>query len=102
MIAPLIKWDHSQDWFVAEYDMNSTAITSERKITVELKSEDQKYMAGHIIDGEIDSFSNFRNFKMFFSIVFRSLFIAGNIILTFCSGDNCFHDTWSKFQWFRH
>lgn len=66
MIAPLIKWDHSQDWFVAEYDMNSTAITSERKITVELKSEDQKYMAGHIIDGEIDSFSNFWNFKMIF------------------------------------
>lgn len=61
MIAPLIKWDHSQDWFVAEYDLNKTEITSERRVSIELKGEDHKYMAGHIIDGIISTIprSNF-------------------------------------------
>lgn len=51
MLASLIKWDHSQDWFVAEFDMNSTQITSERKVTISLDQEDFQYMSGHIIDG---------------------------------------------------
>lgn len=52
MIAPLIKWDHEQDYMVAKFDA-SKDITSERKVTINLKEEDHQYMAGHIIDGKI-------------------------------------------------
>lgn len=53
MIAPLFKWDHSTDWFVAEFDINKTSVTSERKVTILIKEEDHKYMTGHIIDGRV-------------------------------------------------
>lgn len=52
MIGSLIKWDHEQDWFVAEFDLKKTEITSERKVTIIIKEEDYQYMTGHIIDGE--------------------------------------------------
>lgn len=53
MISPLIKWDHSQDWFVSVYDVNKTEITSERKLTINIAEDEYQYMSGHIIDGNI-------------------------------------------------
>lgn len=50
MIAPLIKWDHQEDYMVAKFDATKD-ITSERKVTINIKDEDQQYMKGHIIDG---------------------------------------------------
>lgn len=52
MISPLIRWEHSQDWYVPHYDQSRTDITSERKLTVTLSEEEYKYMAGHVIDGK--------------------------------------------------
>lgn len=52
MIAPLIKWDHSQDWLVVRYGEKSKDIIFERKITVSLSNEECSYMKGHIIDGK--------------------------------------------------
>lgn len=53
MIAPFITWDHSQQLFVAAFDINKTEVTSERKLTVSLKDEDHEYMKGHVIDGKL-------------------------------------------------
>lgn len=55
MIAPLIKWDHAQDFMVAKFD-DTKDITSERKVTISLKEEDHQYMTGHVIDGKIHKF----------------------------------------------
>lgn len=51
MISPLILWDHSQDWFVGEYDEQSTNASCERRIILNIDDEDSQYMSGHIIDG---------------------------------------------------
>lgn len=51
MISPLIEWDHSQDWFIAEFDINKTQVTSERQVIINIREEDFRYMLGHVIDG---------------------------------------------------
>lgn len=51
MVAPLVLWDHSQDWFSGEYDEKANQVACERKFVVNLKDEDTAYMSGHIIDG---------------------------------------------------
>lgn len=54
MISPLILWDHSQDWFSGEYNENSTQISCERKLVIDVDNEENQYMTGHIIDGEFE------------------------------------------------
>lgn len=110
MLAPMIKWDHAQDYKVAKFDATKE-ITSERKVTISLREEDHQYMAGHIIDGMFHEYvfykfspiSEFVQFFVGFSIslpkyfwIFlskrirlsftlitcRSLLIACNLILT--------------------
>jgi fatty acid synthase len=49
MIAPLIKWDHSEDYFVFKFDER---ISSEKSFPVTLADQDYDFMAGHEIDGE--------------------------------------------------
>lgn len=51
MISPLILWDHSNDWFIPEFDMNTTKVTSERNVIISTIEPEYKYMMGHIIDG---------------------------------------------------
>ncbi|XP_063987869.1 fatty acid synthase-like [Diachasmimorpha longicaudata] len=51
MISPLIKWDHSDDWFV-NYDQSKSKTTSgQRRVELSISDEDYEYMAGHVIDG---------------------------------------------------
>lgn len=52
MIAPLIKWDHQQDWKVVQYDSKRKDVTCEQKLTISLSNDEYKYMAGHVIDGK--------------------------------------------------
>lgn len=52
MIAPLIKWDHKQDWRVVQYDPKNKDKTCEQKLTISLSNDEYKYMAGHVIDGK--------------------------------------------------
>lgn len=49
MISPLIKWDHSEDWYVMKFSIQKSG-SGERKVTISLDEDD--YMSGHIIDGE--------------------------------------------------
>lgn len=74
MIAPLIKWDHQEDYMVAKFDA-SKDITSERKVTINIKDEDHQYMKGHVIDGMIE----FTFYHFFF--VYPGIFFARKCIL---------------------
>ncbi|XP_015113057.1 fatty acid synthase [Diachasma alloeum] len=51
MISPLIKWDHSEDWYVLSYHQQNRITSGERMIEVSLNDELYDYMDGHIIDG---------------------------------------------------
>lgn len=50
MISPLIKWDHTEDWFVMKYSVQKDGQSGERKVTLSL--EEDSYISGHIIDGK--------------------------------------------------
>lgn len=54
MIAPLLRWDHSEDWFVMKFEVRRAANSGERKVKLSL--DEQIYIAGHIIDGIIHFF----------------------------------------------
>lgn len=49
MIAPLLKWDHSQELFVPEEIRNE--VPCERAVVVDVGESELEYMKGHIIDG---------------------------------------------------
>ncbi|XP_015113123.1 fatty acid synthase [Diachasma alloeum] len=51
MISPLIKWDHSEDWFVSCYKQKDRTTSGERQVELSISDEEFEYMAGHIIDG---------------------------------------------------
>lgn len=51
MIAPLIKYDHDQNWNVPNFSVNKN-ISFERKITIDISQEQYQYLSGHIIDGK--------------------------------------------------
>lgn len=53
MISSLIKWDHSEDWFVMKFEVQKVAKSAERKVTISL--EDYAYIGGHVIDGTLIS-----------------------------------------------
>lgn len=55
MISPLIKWDHSIDWFCMKYEVQKKSTSGERKVTISL--DEYPYIAGHIIDGRFTSTS---------------------------------------------
>ncbi|XP_055853355.1 fatty acid synthase [Episyrphus balteatus] len=52
-IAALIKWDHNEDWFVTKYENMKTKASGERIFNVNLQSDDEEYLSGHVIDGKI-------------------------------------------------
>ncbi|EDV90847.1 GH19666 [Drosophila grimshawi] len=51
-ISSLIRWDHSEDWFVTKYENMKTKASVERVFLINLAS-DEECMGGHIIDGKI-------------------------------------------------
>ncbi|XP_050524285.1 fatty acid synthase [Daktulosphaira vitifoliae] len=51
MIAPLVRWDHSEDWFVTMYRVQDKIKSGERNITISLKDDEYEYLSGHVIDG---------------------------------------------------
>lgn len=50
MIAPLIRWDHSQDWYVISFD-EATNQKAERDFKIKLNDADYENIVGHKIDG---------------------------------------------------
>lgn len=55
MIAPNIKWDHSDDWFVTNFSKNLTEKSAERKVKISLTDPEYEYILGHSIDGNLMS-----------------------------------------------
>lgn len=51
MISPLIKWEHSDDWYVTTYKSQQKIASGERVVNVALTDAEYEPMAGHIIDG---------------------------------------------------
>ncbi|KAK0083564.1 hypothetical protein PV325_008602 [Microctonus aethiopoides] len=51
MISPLIKWDHSYDWYVCRFQLQDKIDSGTRSIEVSLADDEYESMAGHIIDG---------------------------------------------------
>ncbi|XP_037954847.1 fatty acid synthase isoform X2 [Teleopsis dalmanni] len=52
-ISSLIKWDHSEDWFVTRYENMKTRASGERILKVNIGSDDDEYISGHVIDGKV-------------------------------------------------
>lgn len=49
MISPLIKWEHSNNWYV--YRLRDKIPSGERRLDVTLADDDFEFVAGHVIDG---------------------------------------------------
>lgn len=52
-ISSLVRWDHSEDWFVTKYENMKTKSSGERVFQINLSSDDEEFLSGHIIDGKI-------------------------------------------------
>lgn len=52
-ISALIRWDHSEDWFVTKYENMKTKSSGERVFPINLGSDNEEFMSGHVIDGKI-------------------------------------------------
>lgn len=52
MIAPNIKWDHSEDCHVSYHKTQETIDSGERVAEVNLGHEENTFMSGHVIDGK--------------------------------------------------
>ena len=52
MIAPHIKWDHSEDHYVMRFDDNEEGKSAERKVTISLTDVEFEFIQGHCIDGK--------------------------------------------------
>ncbi|XP_018393294.1 PREDICTED: fatty acid synthase-like [Cyphomyrmex costatus] len=50
MISPLIRWNHSENWFVPSQGQEFIESRG-RYVKVKLEDEDYEYMNGHVIDG---------------------------------------------------
>lgn len=51
MIAPLIRWEHSEEWYVTSYRMQEKIKSGERTVNINLKDDELEYLSGHVIDG---------------------------------------------------
>lgn len=50
MISPLIKWDHTKDWYINKFEPE--AISGHRKVTISLNDQDYEFIDGHTVDGK--------------------------------------------------
>lgn len=53
MISPLIRWEHSEDWFVTKFESQRTTRSGERIVKMSLTDQDYDFIVGHTIDGTI-------------------------------------------------
>lgn len=52
MIAPLVRWEHSEDWFVTKFELQRSTRSGERKVKMSLTDQDYDFIVGHSIDGK--------------------------------------------------
>lgn len=53
MISPLVRWEHSEDWFVTKFELQKSTRSGERKVKVSLTDQDYDFITGHSIDGKL-------------------------------------------------
>lgn len=53
MISHLIKWDHTEEWFVTRYETAKKHISGEQVFRMSLVDQDYEYVKGHLIDGRV-------------------------------------------------
>ena len=51
MISPLVRWEHSEDWYVTSYRMQEKIKSGERTVMINVNDEEQEFYTGHVIDG---------------------------------------------------
>ncbi|KAL0266678.1 UNVERIFIED_CONTAM: hypothetical protein PYX00_009160 [Menopon gallinae] len=51
MISPIVRWEHSEDWYVTTYRLQEKIKSGERTISISLSDEDMEFLSGHVIDG---------------------------------------------------
>ncbi|XP_014482327.1 PREDICTED: fatty acid synthase-like [Dinoponera quadriceps] len=52
MISPLVRWDHSEDYYFFRYEGQQKIYSRERIVNITITDEDFDYMSGHVIDGK--------------------------------------------------
>ncbi|KAG5316385.1 FAS synthase, partial [Acromyrmex insinuator] len=52
MIAPSIRWEHTDDWFVTAYKLQKKVTSGERTVIMNITDDTFEYMIGHVIDGK--------------------------------------------------
>lgn len=63
MIAPLIKWNHCEDFHVMKYEVNVATKTS-KKYNINIKDAETEYLLGHMIDGDYFNNNYFREYNL--------------------------------------
>lgn len=61
MISHMIKWDHSEDWFVTKFETRNTEKSGERVVQLNINDQVFEYLAGHTIDGKTPSSDQIRS-----------------------------------------
>lgn len=54
MISPLVRWEHSEDWFVTKFELQRSAKSGERIVNMSLNDQDYDFIVGHTIDGAFE------------------------------------------------
>lgn len=56
MISPMVRWEHSEDWFVTKFELQRSTRSAERKVKIGLNDQDFDFIAGHVVDGKFIKF----------------------------------------------
>ncbi|KAJ9600111.1 hypothetical protein L9F63_009587 [Diploptera punctata] len=51
MISPLVRWIHSQDWYVPLYESVQNIMGGETSVKINIQEEENEHLSGHVIDG---------------------------------------------------
>lgn len=54
MIAPLVRWEHGDDWFVTKFELQRSTRSGERKVKIGINDQDYDFIVGHAIDGKFE------------------------------------------------
>lgn len=52
MIAPLVRWEHGDEWFVTKFELQRSTRSGERKVQMSINDQDYDFIVGHAIDGK--------------------------------------------------
>lgn len=53
MISPLVRWEHSEDWYVVNEQKKKKLCSGQRCVRITLADDAFEWLAGHTVDGKI-------------------------------------------------